>query len=59
MSQENCEPFEWLLVALEQIIDAGDRLVSIHRFLAKARHTGIELEGQRWDRATGSALATR
>ena len=39
------EPFEWLFIELEQVIDAGDRLVSIHRVRAKARHTGIELEG--------------
>ena len=37
------EPFEWLLIELEEIIDAGDRLVSIHRWRAKARHTGIEI----------------
>jgi ketosteroid isomerase-like protein len=39
------EPFEWLTIKFEQIVDMGDRLVSIHRFRAKARHTGIELEG--------------
>lgn len=39
------EPFEWLAVELERIIGAGDRFVSVHRFRAKARHTGIELEG--------------
>ena len=39
------EPFEWLAVELQQIVGTGDRLVSIHRFRAKARHTGIELEG--------------
>lgn len=38
------EPFEWLLIELEQIIDSGDRLVSIHRWRAKARHTGIEFD---------------
>ena len=38
------EPFEWLLIELEQIVGAGDRLVSIHRARAKARHTGIEFE---------------
>ena len=36
------EPFEWLLIELEQIVDAGDRLVSIHRARSKARYTGIE-----------------
>src|SRR5438128_3628232 len=39
------EPYEGLLIELEQIVDAGDRLVSIHRARAKARHTGIEFEG--------------
>ena len=38
------EPSEWVLVELEQIIDAGDRLVSIHRFRSKARYTGIEFD---------------
>ena len=38
------EPFEWLLIELEQIVDAGDRLVSIHRARSKARHSGIEFE---------------
>ncbi len=38
------EAYEWLRVELEQIIDAGDRLVSIHQVRAKARHTGIELD---------------
>jgi ketosteroid isomerase-like protein len=36
--------YEWLLVELEQIIGAGDRIVSIHRARSKARHTGIESE---------------
>jgi ketosteroid isomerase-like protein len=38
------ENLEWLLVELEQIIDAGDRVVSIHRARMKMRHTGIEFE---------------
>jgi ketosteroid isomerase-like protein len=38
------EPFEWLVIELEQIIEAGDRLVSTHRWRAKARHTGIEFD---------------
>ena len=38
------EPFEWLLIELEQIVDANDCLVSIHRARSKARHTGIEFE---------------
>jgi ketosteroid isomerase-like protein len=43
-AQRWIEPFEWLLIELEQIVDAGDRLVSIHRGRSKARHTGIEFE---------------
>jgi ketosteroid isomerase-like protein len=38
------EPFEWLVVDLDQIIDAGERVVSLHRARAKMRHTGIEFE---------------
>jgi ketosteroid isomerase-like protein len=38
------EPFEWLLVELEQIVDADDCLVSIHRTRSRARHSGIEFE---------------
>jgi ketosteroid isomerase-like protein len=38
------EPFEWLLIELEQIVDAGDHLVSIHRARSKARYTGIEFD---------------
>jgi ketosteroid isomerase-like protein len=38
------EGSEWLLVELEQIVGAGDRLVSIHRLRSKARHTGIEFD---------------
>jgi ketosteroid isomerase-like protein len=38
------EPAKWVLVEFEQIIDAGDRLVSIHKARTKARHTGIEIE---------------
>jgi hypothetical protein len=29
---------------LERIVGTGDRLVSIHRWRAKARHTGIEFD---------------
>jgi ketosteroid isomerase-like protein len=38
------EGFEWLLIELEQIVEAGDRLVSIHRTRSKARYTGIEFD---------------
>ena len=40
------EPYETFSIELERIVDAGDRLVSIHRVRARARHTGIEAEGQ-------------
>jgi len=43
-AQRWIEGFEWLLVELEQIVDAGDFLVSIHRTRSKARHSGIEFE---------------
>jgi ketosteroid isomerase-like protein len=36
------EPYEDLTIELERIVGTGDRLVSIHRFRARARHTGIE-----------------
>jgi ketosteroid isomerase-like protein len=38
------EPCEWLVVDLDQIIDAGERVVSLHSARAKMRHTGIEFE---------------
>jgi uncharacterized protein len=39
------EPYETITIETERIVGEGDRLVSIHRFRARARHTGIELEG--------------
>ena len=39
------EAYEEVTIELEQIVDAGDRIVSIHRFRVKARHTGIESGG--------------
>jgi uncharacterized protein len=39
------EPYEAFSIELERIVDAGDRLVSIHRVRGKARYTGIEAEG--------------
>ena len=38
------EPYEELTVVLEKVVGEGDRIVSIHRAIAKARHTGIEFE---------------
>jgi ketosteroid isomerase-like protein len=43
------EPFEWLRIELERIVDAGDRLVSIHRIRTRARHTGIEFDSRDGD----------
>jgi ketosteroid isomerase-like protein len=40
------EPFEWMRIELERIVDAGDRLVSIHRIRTRARHTGIEFDSR-------------
>ncbi len=39
------EPFESLSVELQEIVGSGDRLVSIHQTQARARHSGIEIEG--------------
>jgi ketosteroid isomerase-like protein len=38
------EPQEWMVVELEQIIEVGDRLVSVHHVRSKMRHTGIEFD---------------
>jgi hypothetical protein len=38
------DPAEWVLVEFERLIDGGDRLVSIHKARAKARHIGIEID---------------
>lgn len=38
------EPCEWMVVELEQVHDAGDRTVSLHRAHMKMRGTGIEFE---------------
>jgi ketosteroid isomerase-like protein len=40
------EPYEQFTIELEQIVGTADRLVSIHRFRGKARHSGIEAEGR-------------
>jgi ketosteroid isomerase-like protein len=39
------DAYEELTSELEQIVGMGDRLVSIHRVRARARHSGIEAEG--------------
>ena len=39
------EPFESLLVELDEIVDAGDRIVSTHRGSGNARFSGIDLGG--------------
>jgi ketosteroid isomerase-like protein len=38
------EPCEWMVVDLEQIVDADDRVVALHRAHMKMRHTGLEFE---------------
>jgi ketosteroid isomerase-like protein len=38
------EASEWQLVELEQIFEAREHLVSIHRARSKARYTGIEFD---------------
>ena len=38
------QPYERFTIELEDVVGSGDRLVSIHRFRATARHTGIEAE---------------
>ena len=43
-TEEWIQPFEWLLVQLEQIIEANEYVVSLHRALLKMRHTEIEFE---------------
>jgi hypothetical protein len=45
-AQRWVEPFEWLLIELEDIVEADDCLVSTHRTLAKFRHSGIEVGEQ-------------
>ena len=36
------EDYDWLQVELEDIIDAGEYVVSIHKAQARMRHTGLE-----------------
>ena len=38
------EPFEEMTIDLERIVGSGDSLVSIHRWRARARHTGIAFD---------------
>jgi ketosteroid isomerase-like protein len=38
------EPCEWMVVDVEQIVDADDRVVALHRAHMKMRHTGLEFE---------------
>lgn len=40
------EPFAWMRLELERIADGGEKVVSIHRWRAQARHTGIEFDAQ-------------
>jgi ketosteroid isomerase-like protein len=43
-AEEWIQPLEWLVVELEQIIDADERVVSLHHARLKMRHTEIEFE---------------
>jgi ketosteroid isomerase-like protein len=38
------QPFEWMLVELEEVIDADEFVVSLHRARGKMKHTEIEFE---------------
>jgi ketosteroid isomerase-like protein len=38
------QPYEEVTIELEEIVGSGERLVSTHRFRARARHTGITAE---------------
>ena len=38
------QPCEWMVVDLEQIVDADDRVVSLHHARMRMRHTGLEFE---------------
>jgi ketosteroid isomerase-like protein len=38
------EPCAWMVVDLEQIVDADDCVVALHRAHMKMRHTGLEFE---------------
>lgn len=42
-TQRWIQSYQWLEIELQEIVDSGDRVVSIHRVQAKA-HTGIEGE---------------
>ncbi len=40
------EPQEWLRVELDEIIEVGDQVVSVHRLRSKALHSGIEFDSR-------------
>jgi ketosteroid isomerase-like protein len=40
------EPFEAVIYDFERLVGSGDRLVSIYRMRARARHSGISLDFQ-------------
>ena len=40
------EPFEAVIYDFERLVGSGDRLVSIHRVRARARHSGISFDFQ-------------
>src|SRR5438105_3058689 len=56
------EPFESLAVELDRIIEVGDELVSFHRWRARFRHTGIEVNealAYRWRFRDGKVIYFR
>ena len=55
-TQRWIEPFEWLVVELKEVLEVGDRLVSIHEARAKARHTGSSSR-RPWDISGRSGTA--
>ena len=42
--EDDAMPDHVLTAKLDRIVGTGDRLVSIHRLRAKARHTGIDFD---------------
>jgi ketosteroid isomerase-like protein len=56
------EPFEELMIELEEVVGTGDHLVSVHQVRARARHTGIEFTGPvayRWTFRDGKVVYFR
>jgi ketosteroid isomerase-like protein len=43
-AENRAAAYEWLRVELEQIVEVGELLGSVHRMKAKARYTSIEFD---------------